>query len=168
MDIVRRAFSLTPAYLRSSAAGSAMNLMDTGLQLGRRFRALKLWMVFRSYGVRAIRAHLANHIALARTFAAWIDSHPDFERLAPVPFSVVCFRWRPRRFDEQEIDPANQALVDAVNSSGEVFLSTTRIDDRLALRVAIGHLRTTDTHLRQAWRLLQHHATMLEATFSTP
>jgi aromatic-L-amino-acid/L-tryptophan decarboxylase len=168
MDVVRRAFSLTPAYLRTSDAGSVMNLMDTGLQLGRRFRALKLWMVFRSYGVRAIRAHLANHIALAQTFAAWIDSHPDFERLAPVPFSVVCFRWRLRGLDALEIDRANQSLVEAVNSSGDVFLSTTRIDGRLALRVAIGHLRTTDTHLRQAWQLLQHHASMLKTPFSNP
>jgi aromatic-L-amino-acid decarboxylase len=166
MDVVRRAFSLTPAYLRTAAAGSTMNLMDTGLQLGRRFRALKLWMVLRSYGARAIRAHLANHIALAQSFAEWIDGHPDFERLAPVPFSVVCFRWRRRGVDEHEIDRANQALVDAVNRSGEVFLSTTRIDGRLALRVAIGHLRTTDTNLRQAWQLLQHHASMLNAPFS--
>jgi aromatic-L-amino-acid decarboxylase len=168
MDIVRRAFSLTPAYLRTSDAGSMMNLMDTGLQLGRRFRALKLWMVLRSYGVRAIRAQLAHHIDLARMFAAWIDGHPDFERLAPVPFSVVCFRWRPRGLDEPNIDGANQALVDAVNSSGEVFLSTTRINGRLALRVAIGHLRTTEVHVRQAWQLLQHHASILEAFFSTP
>ena len=98
-----------------------MNLMDTGLKLGRRFRALKLWMVFRSYGVRAIRAHLANHIALAQTFAAWIDSHPDFERLAPVPFSVVCFRWRLRGLDALEIDRANHLFEGQASEVGDAL-----------------------------------------------
>jgi aromatic-L-amino-acid decarboxylase len=194
MDVLRRAFSLVPDYLQTPDGGSARNLMDTGLQLGRRFRALKLWMILRSYGARAIRAHLARHIALAQQLAAWIDAHPDFERLAPVPFSVVCFRWRPtdhsRTAGESRatahatvsaessaaaeskpdgesapaggsptsIDAANEALAAAVNRTGEVFLSTTRINGCLALRVAIGHMQTTEVHVRRAWELLQQHA----------
>src|SRR5207249_123646 len=92
MAVVRAAFSLTPEYLRTPEAADVKNLMDTGVQLGRRFRSLKLWMILRSFGARALRARLAEHIRLAQELASWIDAHPDFERLAPVPFSVVCFR----------------------------------------------------------------------------
>ena len=100
--------------------------MDTGVQLGRRFRALKLWMIFRSMRGAEIRGHL-SHIALARTLAEWIDRHPDFERLAPVPFSVVCFRWKPsgRTMSDRELDVANERLLDEVNQIGDVFSNTT-------------------------------------------
>lgn len=157
MDVVRAAFSLTPEYLRTSDPRSVRNLMDTGVQLGRRFRALKLWMILRSFGAREIRARLAEHIRLARQLAGWIDAHPDFERLAPVPFSVVCFRWRPegRAMTGEALDRANERLIDEVNRTGDVFLSHTRLHGRIALRMAIGHLRTTERHVRRAWELLQ-------------
>ena len=164
MDVVRAAFSLTPEYLRTSDPAAVRNLMDTGVQLGRRFRALKLWMVLRSYGARAIRERLAEHIRLAQLVAGWVDTHPDFERLAPVPFSVVCFRWRPNGasrapgWDDAALDQANERLIDAVNQTGEVFLSHTRLNGRIALRMAIGHLRTTEQHVQRAWELLQEHA----------
>src|SRR5438067_1203617 len=95
MDTLRAAFALTADYLQTPDAEARRNLMDTGVQLGRRFRALKLWMVLRSFGARAIRERLAEHVRLAQVLARWIDEHPDFERMAPVPFSVVCFRWKP-------------------------------------------------------------------------
>ena len=157
MDVVRAAFSLTPAYLRTPEENVVKNLMDTGIQLGRRFRSLKLWMILRSFGARALRAHLQRHIELARQFARWVDEHPDFERLAPVPFSVVCFRWKPAgiRLSDAELDSANDNLLAAVNQSGDVFLSHTRIHERVALRVAIGHLRTAEEHVRRAWDLLR-------------
>jgi aromatic-L-amino-acid decarboxylase len=153
MDVLRAALSLTPDYLRTSEAAGVRNLMDTGVQLGRRFRALKLWMILRRYGVRAIREHLSRHIALAQRFAGWVDAHPDFERLAPVPFSVVCFRWNPaeRRLSEPELDRKNEELVERVNRSGALFLSHTRLRGRLTLRLAIGHMRTTEQHVRAAW-----------------
>jgi aromatic-L-amino-acid decarboxylase len=159
MDVIRAAFSLTPEYLRAPEESPARNLMDTGVQLGRRFRALKLWMILRTFGAKAIRGHLQRHIELARQFASWVDDHPDFERLAPVPFSVVCFRWAPsgdRAFSlsPEEIDAANERLMSAVNRSGDVFLSHTRIRGRLALRLAVGHLRTAESHVRRAWDLL--------------
>jgi aromatic-L-amino-acid decarboxylase len=134
--------------------------MDTGVQLGRRFRALKLWMILRSFGASGLRAILSDHIRLAQQFAGWVDAHPDFERLAPVPFSVVCFRWNPstRSLSSDRLDEMNQALVDAVNATGEVFLSHTRLGGHLSLRLAIGHLRTTDRHVRLAWDLLVKHA----------
>jgi aromatic-L-amino-acid/L-tryptophan decarboxylase len=160
MDVIRAAFSLTPEYLRTSEAPEVRNLMDTGIQLGRRFRALKLWMILRSFGARGIREHLARHIELARQLASWIDAHPDFERMAPVPFSVVCFRWKPAgtTASESEIDAANERLLESVNRSGEAFLSHTKLNGRMALRVAIGNLATTERHVQRVWELLQEHA----------
>jgi aromatic-L-amino-acid decarboxylase len=159
MDLVRATFSLTPDYLRTPEP-EAQNLMDTGIQLGRRFRALKLWMVLRSYGARGLREHLDRHLRLARQFAAWVDAHADFERVAPVPFSVVCFRWNPagRRLPDQELDAANERLVDSVNRTGEIFLSHTRLRGRVAIRMAIGHQRTQEADVRRAWELLTDHA----------
>src|SRR5262249_3584878 len=147
-------------YLRTSESSEVKNLMDTGVQLGRRFRSLKLWMILRSYGARAIRAHLERHIRLAQQLASWIDAHPDFERLAPVPFSVVCFRWRPagRTLTEAELDARNEALVERINRTGEMFFSHTRLHGRLALRIAIGHIRTDEAHVRRAWDLVTEEA----------
>jgi aromatic-L-amino-acid decarboxylase len=156
MDVVRSAFSLARDYLRP-APGETRNLMDTGVQLGRRFRALKLWMILRSFGARGIRAHLSRHIALAQQLAEWVDAHSDFERLAPVPLSVVCFRWKPaaRSLTETELDAANERVVEAVNRTGEVFISTARVGGHVASRVAIGHLQTTEAHVRRAWDLIK-------------
>jgi aromatic-L-amino-acid decarboxylase len=137
--------------------------MDTGIQLGRRFRSLKLWMLLRHVGAERLRALLREHIRLARVFAEWVDAHPDFERLAPVPFSVVCFRAVPsgRAWDDDRLDAFNQRLIDAVNAEGNVFLSHTRLGDRLVLRLAIGNLRTTELHVGTAWDALQRHAAAL-------
>ena len=167
MDVMRQAFSLVPEYLRTAEGGRGVkNLMDTGVQLGRRFRALKLWMVLRHFGAEGIRAVLREHLRLARVFAAWIDADEDFERMAPVPFSVVCFRARPRamRATAEELDAFNQRLLDAVNATGEAFLSHTRVGGRLALRLAIGHLRTSEQHVTRAWTLLREHAVQLAAS----
>ena len=159
MDMVRETFSLTPAYLQTPEPG-VRNLMDTGIQLGRRFRALKLWMVLRTYGAQGIRAHLDRHLQLAQLFASWVDGHPDFERMAPVPFSVVCFRWRPADgfCAGPALDAANEQLVDVVNATGQVFLSHTRLQGAVVIRMAIGHLRTGEPDVRRAWELLVDHA----------
>jgi len=160
MDVIRQAFALTPEYLRTSESSEVKNLMDTGVQLGRRFRALKLWMILRSFGACEIRAHLTRHIQLAQQLASWVDAHPDFERLAPVPLSVVCFRWNPhgRTLSEADLDARNESLVERINRSGEIFFSHTRLKGRLALRIAVGHLRTDESHLRHAWELLKREA----------
>ncbi len=155
MDVLRRAFSLTPEYLKTAEAGSVRNLMDTGVQLGRRFRALKLWMILRYFGAEGLRARLAEHMRLARLFADWVDADENFERLAPVPFSVVCFRAHPRGASEADLDRINDALMNRVNASGEVFLSHTRLRQQLTLRLAVGHIRTTEQHVRRAWTLLR-------------
>lgn len=168
MDSLRAAFALTPEFILSGdqADAARRNLMNTGIQLGRRFRSLKLWMILRSFGAKAIRAHLAEHIRLARLFASWVDAHQDFERLAPVPFSVVCFRWNPlgaigERRSEGELDAANERLLDRVNETGEVFLSHTQLREGVALRLAVGHPQTSERHVRRAWDLLVDHAATL-------
>ncbi len=159
MEVVRAAFSLVPEYLRTTDGAEARNLMDTGVQLGRRFRALKLWMVLRHFGADDLRAVLRTHIDLARRFAAWIDESPDFERLAPVPFSVVCFRARPRGVPAttDALDALNERLMASVNATGEIFISHTRINGALALRLAIGNVRTAEHHVSRAWELLRWH-----------
>ncbi len=163
MDVVRQAFSLVAEYLKTTDPGQVKNLMDTGVQLGRRFRALKLWMVLRHFGAEGLRSHLAEHMRLARVFAGWVDASADFERLAPVPFSVVCFRARPHGWTEAGAERLNEALLEAVNQGGEIFLSHTKLNGVFTLRLAIGHLHTTETHVARAWQLLQAHAAALVA-----
>ena len=150
MDVLRQAFSLVPEYLKTSEGTAGVrNLMDTGIQLGRRFRALKLWMILRHFGAEGLRAHLAEHMRLARLFAQWVDASDRYERVAPVPFSVVCFRLRSNGSDEE-----HQRILDAINQSGEIFLSHTKLDGRFVLRLAIGNLKTTERHVARAWELL--------------
>jgi len=150
-EVLRQAFSLTPEYLRTGVQ-DAVNLMDYSFQLGRRFRALKLWFVFRYFGTEGIAARIREHARLARRFASWIDGCPEMERLAEVPFSVVCFRAHPQGIDdEQELERLNAAVLDEVNSRGEVFLSHTKLHGRYSLRLAIGNLATGETHVRRAF-----------------
>ena len=156
MDRLEEAFALTPDYLQSREPGAVRNLMDTGVQLGRRFRALKLWTVLRYFGADGMRRRLAEHMRLARRFADRVDASDRFERLAPTPFSVVCFRANPATA-AGGLDDLNARLLDAVNATGEVFLSHTRLDGRFALRLAVGHIRTEERHVRRAWDLLQEH-----------
>lgn len=157
MDLIRAAFALTPEYLKTIEAAPVNNLMDTGIQLGRRFRALKLWMVMRHFGANGLRARLAEHMRLARLFAGWIDGSAEFERLAPVPFSVVCFRARV----DPNVDAFNERLLESLNSTGEMFISHTRLNGDYALRLAIGNLHTTEAHVTRAWELIQEHTSRL-------
>jgi aromatic-L-amino-acid decarboxylase len=170
MDQLRAAFSLVPEYLRTlDRANPVLDYNEYQPQLGRRMRALKLWMQLRWFGVEGLRRRIANHLALAAEFAAWVDADPDWERLAPVPFATVCFRYRPAalrgREDEPEVharlDEVNTRLMDAVNRTGEVFLSHTRLDDRFTIRIAIGNLRTERRHVERAWELLRSEAARL-------
>lgn len=146
-DILRRAFSLTPEYLKTQADPRAHNLMDYGVPLGHRFRALKLWFVMRYFGRERVEAMLRAHIQWARQFAALVDAHPRLERVAPAPFSVVCFRYK-------GTDEENQAIQDKVNASGRVFISGTVLNEKFVLRLAIGNLATTWPDVEEAWRLI--------------
>jgi aromatic-L-amino-acid decarboxylase len=161
MDVVRSAFSLIPEYLKTVEQAPVRNLMDTGVQLGRRFRALKLWMVLRHFGADGLRTRLAEHMRLAREFASWVDASPHFERLAPAPFSVVCFRATAPGLDEAALDTLNERLLEAINAGGEIFISHTKLNGRYALRLAIGNLHTTEAHVARAWDLIQQLAVEL-------
>jgi aromatic-L-amino-acid decarboxylase len=163
MDALRETFSLVPEYLRTPEPANVRNLMDTGIQLGRRFRALKLWMVVRYFGADGIRARLAEHMRLARLFASWVDADSRFERLADVLFSVVCFRYAPSHASEVTRDLMNERLLERVNASGEVFLSHTKLDGRYVLRLAVCQIRTAECHVAQAWEVLRREATAIEA-----
>ncbi len=151
---LRQALSLVPDYLRSGEDPRAVNFMEYALPLGRRFRALKLWFVMRYFGREGLSANLREHIRLAECFAKRVDEHPEFERLAPVPFSVVCFRYRPGGLPEDALNELNRCLIEAINAGGEFFLSNTVLDGRFTLRVAIGNIHTRGEHLDRLWELL--------------
>ncbi len=153
-EVFKRAFSLVPEYLTTPVSGQVVDLMDYGVQLGRRFRALKLWWVLRCFGLEGIQERIRNHIEMARKFADWVDADQGFERLAPRPFSVICFRARPNGLEGEDLDRFNMELMERVNASGDIFLSHTKLDDGVALRVAIGNLGTVDTDIDRCRELL--------------
>ena len=157
-ELLRRTFSLVADYLVTPET-DVHNYMDYGLQLGRRFRALKLWFALRTYGVRGMQERIRNHIALAQELAAWIEDEPGWSVAAPHPLSVVCFRYAPDAANGDAADDArNLAIMDAVNATGEVYLSSTRLHGRVVLRIAIGNERTTRADVRLAWDLLRREA----------
>ena len=146
-EVLREAFSLIPEYLRTADDPRAVNLMDYGVPLGRRFRALKLWFVLRSFGREGLARMIRSHVRMAQELARRIDDDPRFERVAPVPFSVVNFRYK-------GTDEENHAILDHVNASGEVFLSGTVLHGRFTLHLAIGNRATQERHIDRAWELV--------------
>jgi aromatic-L-amino-acid decarboxylase len=169
LDVLRRAFSLVPEYLKTSEAETVRNGMDYGIQLGRRFRALKLWMIIRYFGHEGLAARIREHCRLARLFAGWVEQSSEWELLAPVPFSLVCFRASgPEGVTEEteqarasRLDALNEAIMNRVNATGEIFLSHTRLRAAFTLRLAIGNIRTTEAHIRRAWELLNQQLALL-------
>jgi aromatic-L-amino-acid decarboxylase len=157
-EAIRRAFALLPAYLMTSEGTAVTNLMDYGPALGKRFRALKLWMTLRYFGAEGFAERIREHLRLAREFAGWVDADPEWQRMAPVPFSLVLYRHLVDGMTDGETDAHNERLMDAVNATGEVFLSHTRVRGRFALRLAIGNLRTDEGTVRRAWHLLREAA----------
>ena len=147
-DVLKRAFWLAPEYLKTSEDGGVVNLMDYGVQLGRRFRALKLWFVMRSYGREGIADVIRQHIAFAQDLARIIGADPDFDVAAPAPFSLVCFRYLGS-------DDDNRRILETVNASGQAFLSHTILNGRVVLRLAIGNLGTTWDDVLQVWSLVR-------------
>jgi len=147
MDLLKRAFSLVPEYLRTPEQEKVRSGSDYGIQLGRRFRALKLWMVMRYFGQEGLAARIREHCRLARLFASWVDESPDWELMAPVPLGLVCFR-------AAGPDALNESIMHGVNASGRALLSHTRLNDKLTLRLSIGNIRTTEQHVRDVWELL--------------
>ena len=158
-DMVRRAFSLVPPYLMTPEDGAARNLMDYGPALGRRFRALKLWMVIRAFGTRGLAERIRAHVALAAELAGWVDGAEGWERMAPTPMSLVLLRHVPRPgVSEDALEKHNRELMEAVNATGRAFLSHTLVRGRFAIRVAVGNLRTTREDVEEVWGLLRKKA----------
>jgi aromatic-L-amino-acid decarboxylase len=157
-EALLRTFRVTPEYLRTQHDPQVVNYRDWGIQLGRRFRALKLWFVIRSYGVEGLRALVRKHLALARELAGWIRETPDFELMAPVPFGLVCFRYRPAGLPDARIDDLNRRLLARVNASRRVHLTHTQLGGRFAIRLVIGQRETEREHVAEAWRLIREAA----------
>jgi aromatic-L-amino-acid/L-tryptophan decarboxylase len=143
----RDAFSLVPEFLRTTDEG-VLNLSEYGPALGRRFRSLKLWAVLRCYGAEGLRRRIREAIRLAELFEGWVRDEPGWELCAPRPFSLVCFR-------REGSDEENEAILERVNASGEIFISHTKLNGRYVLRLAIGSDRTTDDDVRRAWDVLR-------------
>jgi len=163
-ELLKQAFTLTPEYLRTTGTGGEKNLMDYGISLGRRFRALKLWMVIRSLGREGIANAITDHLTYARRIAELIGRHPDFQMLAPVPFSTLVFRFSPKNLSngksrsESEINDLNEKLLEAVNGTGRIFLSHTKLGEKFGIRLAIGNLKTTWEDVSMAWEVVQQKA----------
>jgi aromatic-L-amino-acid decarboxylase len=155
-EILKKAFSLVPDYLQTPDHPEADNPMDYGIQLGRRFRALKFWFVIRRFGWDGLADRIREHLRLAQQFAGWIEAHPSFTLAAPVPFSTVCFRFEPPGMTSPEtLDRINEGLLESINASREVFLSHTRLDNAFVIRLAVGNIRTELRHVRRAWDIVQ-------------
>jgi aromatic-L-amino-acid decarboxylase len=152
-DVLRKVFSLTPEYLRGDAtAGSAVNYMDYGIQLGRRFRALKAWMVMRAFGREGFEARIREHCRLASLFAEWVAREPYYSIAAPVTMAVVCFRFEPLGISAERCDELNERIVEAVNAGGDAYLTHTTLRGRRAMRIGVGNVLTAERHLAHAWQ----------------
>ncbi|MFB6271833.1 MAG: aspartate aminotransferase family protein [Salinibacter sp.] len=165
VDALLHTFQREAEYLKTDADAEAPNFRNWGIQLGRRFRALKLWFVIRGYGVEGLRERLRRHIELARAFRDRVIEAPDFEILAPSPFGLVCFRYRPAdgSLGGDALDALNQDLLDRVNDDGSVALTHTRLDGNYTLRMSIGQWMTEREDVERAWRLLRDTAAGLDA-----
>ena len=167
LNLLRRAFSLVPEYLRTPEQEQVRSGSDYGVQLGRRFRALKLWMIIRYFGHEGLAARIREHCRLAKLFAAWIEGDPNWELMAPVPLGLVCFRacpaidWIDDDVRNARLDVLNEAIMHGVNATGKALLSHTKLNDKLTLRLSIGNIRTTEKHVRQVWDLLNEQLKLL-------
>ena len=156
-EILRKAFSLVAEYLKTDEDRIVENYMDYGIQLGRRFRSLKLWFIIRYFGKEGLSERIREHLRLGKLFAHWIDEHPLFERTAPTPFSTICFRAIPDGINvDEELNLLNEKLMNNVNATGEVFLTHTKLNGKFTIRLVISGVRTEEKHVEKAWALLNN------------
>jgi aromatic-L-amino-acid decarboxylase len=154
-EALKAVFSLVPEYLTGdAAAGGYPDYMDYGIQLGRRFRALKAWMVFRAFGRSGIISRIREHCRLARVFAGWVEANPMFRLAAPVTMGIVCFRYEPEGLNADAANSLNEAIVEAVNDTGLAYVTQTRVGGEVVIRVGLGNVLTTEAHLESAWNLI--------------
>lgn len=151
-DLFKKAFSMVPEYLTTAESEVATDYMNYGVQLGRRFRSLKLWFVLRYFGREGIINRLRESIRLAKLFESQVLKTDGFETMAPVPFSTICFRYNPGNLSDGELERVNAALMDNVNGSGSVYISHTKLNGKYTLRFAIGNIRTNEEHIMEAWK----------------
>ncbi len=150
LDLLKQTFSLVAEYLKTNE--TVTNQMDYGIQLGRRFRSLKLWFVMRYFGQEGLINRLREHCRLARLFANWVDDSENFEMLAPVPFALVCFRACPKNIDD--LNELNETIMNEINRSGAAYLSHTKLNGVFAIRLSVGSIHVEERHLRKVWDLL--------------
>jgi aromatic-L-amino-acid decarboxylase len=156
LERLRRVFTLVPEYLRGDTVEAEKNYMDYGIQLGRRFRALKAWVIWRSLGREGIIGRLREQIRLANLFADWIKEDARFELAAPASMGVVCFRFVDA--DEKRLDQVNSDIVERINASGRAYLTQTKLHGRTVMRIGLGNVLTTEEHLRKGWKFIQETA----------
>ena len=149
-DLLKQTFSLVPEYLKVTE--TVTNQMDYGIQLGRRFRSLKLWFVMRYFGKEGLQNRIREHIRLANLFKNWLEVSENWEILAPVPFALVCFRACPKIIDD--LDALNEKIMNEINASGEAYLSHTKLNGKFTLRLSVGSIGVEERHLRKVWDLL--------------
>ena len=155
-EVLHSVFALTPEYLRGDAdATGAVDYMDYGIQLGRRFRALKAWMAMRAFGREGMEARIREHCRLAELFAGWVEREPYYSTAAPVTMAVVCFRFEPPRLSENRCDLLNEQIVEAVNAGGDAYLTHTTLRERRVMRIGVGNVLTAERHLERAWQRIR-------------
>jgi aromatic-L-amino-acid decarboxylase len=150
VDLLKQTFSLVPEYLK--VAEAVTNQMDYGVQLGRRFRSLKLWFVMRYFGQDGLRARIRDHIKLAQLFTMWVEMSENFEIMSETTFALVCFRACPPGVED--LDALNEKIMNEINASGEAYLSHTKLNGKFTLRLSVGSIRVEERHLRKVWDLL--------------
>lgn len=170
LDDLKKAFSLVPEYLKTGDAAGVKNGMDYGIQLGRRFRSLKLWFVMRYFGREGLIARIREHCRLARLFASWVEESENFELMAPVPFALVCFRALGTRSElsrndaetqrekselsNNELNALNEQIMNSINASGEAYLSHTKLNGQFTLRLSVGSIHVEERHITKVWNIL--------------
>ncbi|MBS3818866.1 aspartate aminotransferase family protein [bacterium] len=152
-----RTFEIHPEYLKTGVDAQVKNFRDWGIQLGRRFRALKLWFVLRFYGLEGIQEMVREHIRLAQMFKSWVEADERFELMAPVPLSLVCFRLHDGR-SNQELEELNKKLLERINQTGKLLLTHTNLNGNYVLRMSIGSRTTEERHVWEAWKVIQEQA----------
>lgn len=155
-------FKLVPEYLKTQIPDHVNDYSNWGVQLGRRFRALKLWFVIRSFGVEGLQQKLRKHIALAAELKKHIEAHQDFEILAPVLFNLICFRFHPIGIDDQEVlNNLNEKLLLLINGTGELYISHTKLNGKYSLRIVTGQTNVESLHIENAWKMIQKQASLI-------
>jgi aromatic-L-amino-acid decarboxylase len=157
-DLLVNTFSILPEYLKTGTRGQVNDYRDWGIALGRRFRALKLWFVIRSYGVEGLQKRLREHISYAEELEGWIKDHPDFEVVAPRSLNLVCFRWCGAGRHSEILDAFNASLIDTLNDSGKLYLTRTKVNGNYAIRLVTGNTHVNKEHVAAAWKLICEYA----------